>query len=617
MHVSSARLPALLLLAAGAGRVFAQSPLQLSTCNPEFETTLPPSCSAVRGDRAEGWLPQTRSEVMARNGMVSTSQPLAAQAGLQILRDGGNAIDAAIAAAAVLNVVEPYSAGMGGDLFAIVYLAKEHKLLGINASGYAPTGATLEHLKRKGFDAASGMPEFGILTVTVPGAVDGWDQLLKRAGSMSFAQVLQPAVDLAQRGFPVTERIARDWYDTLGPPPNYNYNTVGVADPDTRHTYLIDGQPPAPGTIFRNPDLGRALHLLQERGRDAFYKGPIAEAIIAKSNAAGGTMTADDLADYHAEWVTPLSTNYHGFDVFELPPNGQGFAVLEELNILEACAPRLGVNLAALGPTSPEYWHLLVEAKKLAFRDLNTYNGDPRFVSIPVPKLISKEYAMSLCSQIDPHHARPAMSAADHLGGTVYVSSADRSGNMVSLIYSIYDYFGSGLTVPKFGFVLHDRGALFSLDPHSPNAIAPHKRPFQTIIPAFVMKEHRPVMAFGLMGGSMQAQGHVQVLVDTIDLGANLQLASDAARFNHHQGSNSLGLETQLYHLVGSQLTAMGHKVFQETGDEMGGYQSILFAPAAEQQENPGEHDGDHAAPLNGIYRAGSDHRRDGQAVGW
>lgn len=344
MKISAAGLQSLLLLASGACPVFAQSPLHLSTCNPEFETTLPPSCTAVRGDRAEGWLPQTRSEVMARNGMVSTSQPLAAQAGLQIMRDGGNAIDAAIAAAAVLNVVEPYSAGMGGDLFAIVYLAKEHKLLGINASGYAPTGATLEHLKKKGFDASTGMPEFGILTVTVPGAVDGWDQLLKRAGSMSFAQVLQPAVDLAQQGFPVTERIARDWYDTLGPPPNYNYNTVGIADPDTRHTYLINGQPPAPGTVFRNPDLARALHLLQEHGRDAFYKGPIAEAIIAKSNAAGGTMTAEDLSDYHAEWVTPLSTNYHGFDIFELPPNGQGFAVLEELNILEVCAPQLGLT---------------------------------------------------------------------------------------------------------------------------------------------------------------------------------------------------------------------------------------------------------------------------------
>ena len=593
-----------------------QSPLQLSTCNPEFETTLAPACSAVRGDRAEGWLPQTRSEVMARNGMVSTSQPLAAEAGLQILRQGGNAIDAAVAAAAVLNVVEPYSAGIGGDMFAIVYLAKEHRLLGINASGYAPTGATLAHLKSLGFDASTGMPEFGILTVTVPGAVDGWDKLLKRGGTMTFAQVLQPAVDLAQEGYPVTERIARDWYDTLGPAPLYNYNTEGVKDPDTRKTYLLNGTPPGPGTIFKNPDLARAFRVLQTGGRDAFYKGPIAQAILAKSRAAGGTMTSEDLADFQSEWVTPLTTRYHGFDVFELPPNGQGFAVLEELNILEVCAPRLGINLAALGPAAPEYWHLLVEAKKLAFRDLNAHNADPRFESIPINKLISKPYAATLCSQINPSHAGPAHAQSDHTGGTVYVSASDRSGNMVSFIYSVYDYFGSGLTVPKFGFVLQDRGALFSLDPSSPNVIAPRKRPFQTIIPAFVMKDSQPVMAFGLMGGSMQAQGHMQVLVDMIDLGANLQAASDAARFNHHQGSNKLFLETSLYNSVGPQLIALGHKVFSETGDEMGGYQSILFTPMPGEDDHEASSDA-HADPVKGYYRAGSDHRRDGQALGW
>jgi gamma-glutamyltranspeptidase/glutathione hydrolase len=555
---------------------------------------------------------------MARNGMVSTSQPLAAEAGLAILRKGGNAIDAAVAAAAVLNVVEPYSAGIGGDMFAIVYLAKEHRLLGINASGYAPTGATLAHLKSRGFDASTGMPEFGILTVTVPGAVDGWDQLLKRAGTMTFAEVLQPAVDLAQRGFPVTERIARDWYDTLGPAPLYNYNTEGLKDPDTRKAYLINGSPPAPGTFFRNPDLARALRVLQTQGRDAFYKGPIAQAIVAKSSAAGGTMTLADLADYRSEWVAPITTRYHGFDVFELPPNSQGFAVLEELNILEVCAPRLGINLATLGPTAAEYWHLLVEAKKLAFRDLNAHNGDPRFESIPVDRLISKQYAATLCSQIDRNHAGLAQSQADHTGGTVYISAADRSGNMVSFIYSVYDYFGSGLTVPKYGFVLQDRGALFSLAPASPNVIAPRKRPFQTIIPAFVMKESKPLMAFGLMGGSMQAQGHLQVLVDMIDLGANLQAASDAARFNHHQGSNTLFLETQLYNSVGLQLIALGHKVIPETGDEMGGYQSILFTPMPGPLDDDNDQSSDDdTARVNGYYRAGSDHRRDGQAVGW
>lgn len=579
--------------------------LQLSTCDPEFEATPPPACSAVRGDRADGWLTQTRSEVMGRNGMVSTSQPLAAQAGLQILKSGGNAVDAAVATAAVLNVVEPYSAGIGGDMFAIVYLAKEKKLIAINASGWAPTGATLAYLKSKGYDASTGMPEFGILTVDVPGAVDGWDQLLKRAGTMGFKQVLQPAIELAEEGFPWSQRIARDMADT------YTYNTQVQADPDTLQTYYPKGVLPSPGAIFRNPDLAHAFRVLQEHGRDAFYKGEIAQAILAKSNAVGGTMTADDLEDFHAEWVQPLTTNYHGFDVFELPPNGQGFAVLEELNILSVCMPQLGFDLAKLGPTSPEYWHLLIETKKLAFDDLNKYNGDPRFVSIPIAQLISKPYAATLCSSIDPNHARTPATKVQHKGGTTYMTTADRWGNMVSFIYSVYDYLGSGITVPGFGFVLHDRGALFSLDPTSPNAIAPRKRPFHTIIPAFVMKDGKPLMSFGLMGGSMQAQGHMQVLVDMIDLGANLQAASDAARFDHFQGSNSVELETPLYNLVGAQLQAMGHNVFGGTGDDMGGYQSILFTPV--QEDTIFDREGRHTLP--GYYRAGSDHRRDGEAV--
>jgi gamma-glutamyltranspeptidase/glutathione hydrolase len=532
---------------------------------------------------------------MARNGVVSTSQPLAAQAGLRILQQGGNAIDAAIATAAVLNVVEPESAGIGGDMFAIVYLAKEHRLIGINASGWAPTGATPERLRAQGHDAAAGMPEFGILTVDVPGAVDGWDQLLRRAGTMDFKKALQPAVELAEQGFPWSQRVAAEMADT------YTYNTQVRADADTLDTYYPHGALPVPGGIFRNPALARALRALQQHGRDAFYKGEIARAIVAKSSALGGTMTAADLADFHAEWVTPLTTNYHGYDVYELPPNGQGFAVLEELNILEACAPRLGFELAKLGPTSPDYWHLLVETKKLAFDDLNRYNADPRLANVPVDKLISKEYAAAQCGRIDPAHAAVPATHRAQQGGTVYLTTADRWGNMVSLIYSVYDALGSGITVPGYGFVLHDRGALFSLDPASPNVIAPRKRPFHTIIPAFVMKDGKPLMAFGLMGGSMQAQGHMQVLVDMIDLGANLQLASDAARFNHSQDSNNLELESQLYALVGAQLTARGHKVVKGNGDDMGGYQAILYTPA----------------PPGGYYRAGSDHRKDGAAVGW
>jgi gamma-glutamyltranspeptidase/glutathione hydrolase len=573
----------------------AQSTLALSSCNAQSGTPLPPACSAVRGDRAEGWLAQSRSEIMARNGVVSTSQPLAAQAGLRILQQGGNAIDAAIATAAVLNVVEPESAGIGGDMFAIVYLAKEHRLIGINASGWAPTGATPARLAAQGHDAAAGMPEFGILTVDVPGAVDGWDQLLRRAGTMDFRQVLQPAVELAEQGFPWSQRVAAEMADT------YTYNKQVRADADTLDAYYPHGALPSAGGIFRNPNLARALRALQQHGRDAFYQGEIARAIIAKSTALGGTMTAADLADYHAEWVTPLGTNYHGYDVYELPPNGQGFAVLEELNILEACAPRLGLELAKLGPTSPDYWQLLVEAKKIAFDDLNRYNADPRFASVPVARLISKEYAVTQCARIDPAHAAEPVTHRQQQGGTVYISTADHWGNMVSFIYSIYDALGSGITVPGYGFVLHDRGALFSLDPASPNIIAPRKRPFHTIIPAFVMKDGQPLMAFGLMGGSMQAQGHMQVLVDMIDLGANLQLASDAARFQHFQDSNTLELESQLYALVGAQLTARGHKVVKGNGDDMGGYQAILYTPA----------------PPGGYYRAGSDHRKDGAAVGW
>ena len=595
MKMQHLAVPAALALMLAPAPLSAQSTLTLSTCNAQTGSALPPACNAVRGDRAEGWLAQTRAEIMARNGVVSTSHPLAAQAGLRILQQGGNAIDAAVATAAVLNVVEPESAGLGGDMFAIVYIAKEHRLIGINASGWAPSGNTPALLKSRGHDAGTGMPEFGILTVDVPGAVDGWAQLLRRAGTMDFKRVLQPAIDVATDGFPWSQRVAAEMADT------YTYNKQVQQDHDTLDTYYPQGALPIAGGIFRNPNLAHAFKLLQQQGRDAFYKGDIARAIVAKSKALGGTMTAADLADYHAEWVTPLTTNYHGFDVYELPPNGQGFAVLEELNILEACVPRLGFDLAKLGPASPVYWHLLVETKKIVFDDLDRYNADPRFAKVPVEKLISKEYAAAQCGRIDPAHATGPATHRTQQGGTVYLTTADRWGNMVSMIYSVYDALGSGVTVPGYGFVLHDRGALFSLDPASPNIIAPRKRPFHTIIPAFVMKDGKPLMAFGLMGGSMQAQGHMQVLVNMIDLGANLQLATDAARFQHAQDSNTLEMESQLYALVGRQLTALGHKVVKGNGDDMGGYQAILRTET----------------PSGSYYRAGSDHRKDGAAVGW
>jgi gamma-glutamyltranspeptidase/glutathione hydrolase len=557
-----------------------------------------------RGDRASGWAGQTRSEVLARNGVVATSQPLAAQAGLEVLRNGGNAFDAAVATAAVLNVVEPGSAGIGGDVFVIAWIAKEKKLVALNGSGRAAAGATPRHMADRGH--TDHMPANGIDPVTVPGAVDAWDALLKRAGTRSFKDLLEPAAVIADQGFAVTERIQNDW-------------TSGAAalatDPDSVKTYLVGGKVPAVYSTFKNPDLARAFRALQSRGRAAFYEGEIAQAILAKSRTLGGTMTAADLSKTHATWETPLTTNYHGYDVYEFPPNTQGFAVLETLNILEVCAPRLGVNLAQLGPTAPLYWHLLVEAKKIAYADLYQYNGDPGFVTIPIAKMISKPYAAQACGRIDLHRAGTPGSEGDPVGGTVYLAVADRWGNMVSYIYSIYESFGSGITVPGYGFVLNDRGALFSLRPGSPNLIAPGKRPFHTLLPGFIMKNGRPLTAFGLMGGSQQAQGHVQVLIDMIDLGANLQAASDAARFSHAQATNTLYLETNLYDRVGAQLKALGHRVVSANGENMGGFQAVSYVPAPNEPADAPPPSGN--GPVPGAYRAGSDHRKDGEAVGW
>jgi gamma-glutamyltranspeptidase / glutathione hydrolase len=562
--------------------------------------------TAVRGDRTSGWLAQTRSEVLARNGVVATSQPLAAQAGLQILKQGGNAFDAAVATAAVLNVVEPESAGVGGDVFVIAWVAKEKKLIALNASGRAPSGATPEHLAERGFK--NKMPQHGIDSATVPGAVDGWDVLLKRAGTLTFKETLEPAAALAEQGFGVTERIRNDWI----------YGAEVLAnDPDSVKTYLVDGKLPDSYAIFRNPDLAHTFRLLQTQGRDVFYKGEIAQAIVAKSHALGGTLTLQDLADNHATWETPITTSYHGYDIYQMPPNTQGFALLEMMNILDVCVPKLGKSLAALGPRSPEYWHLLVEAKKLAYADLYAFNGDPRFVRIPVERLISKSYAAELCGRIDPKKASTPEPKGDPVGGTVYLTTADRWGNMVSFIYSIYDSFGSGVTVPGYGFVLNNRGALFSLDPGSPNLIEPYKRPFHTLLPGFLMKDGQPVMAFGLMGGSQQAQGQAQVLVDMIDLGANPQAASDAARFTHAQASNTLDLESNLYDLLGVKLRAMGHKVESVNGEDMGGFQAIWLNPEVPPAQNTQSSNATGEHPIAGVYRAASDHRKDGEAVGW
>ncbi|HEY4442699.1 MAG TPA: gamma-glutamyltransferase family protein [Steroidobacteraceae bacterium] len=604
--MSAVSWPAMVLW---AGYAIAQVPP--GVCGSEPQAAF---CSAVRGARSEGWPAQSRSEVMAQHGMVVTSQPLAAQAGLQVLMRGGNAIDAAVATAAVLNLVEPMLVGVGGDVFAVIYIAKEKKIYVLNASGTAPSGATVArfnslgyHWNPKNWGPTSGMPLSGILPVTVPGAVWGWQAALKRFGKLTFKEVLEPAAQYAEKGFPVSERIAHDWQLPNALPLE---KCCTEQDPESVKTWYVNGQPPQAGHIFKNANLARTFRLLEAKGADGFYKGEIAAAIVAKSWALGGTMTLKDLANYQGKWVEPAHIQYHGFDILELPPPSQAWAAEEELNILQACLPQWapGESLASLGPANPKYWHLMVEAKKLAYADLYRYNADPDFVSVPLAKLLSEAYAASLCGKIDPRHASTPGPQGDFSlpGDTIVLSTADGEGNMVSWVNSNFSLFGSGITVPGYGFVLHNRGALFTLDPHSPNVIKPHKRPFNTLAAGFVMRGAEPVMTVTLMGGDMQAQGHAQLLVNILDLGANVQAAADMARFRHAQISNVLSLETPLYDLVGPQLAAMGHAVKSVTGEDVGGVQSIMFVP------EPGS-----ATPVAGYYRAGSDFRKDGEAVGW
>jgi gamma-glutamyltranspeptidase/glutathione hydrolase len=559
---------------------------------------------------------------MARNGMVASSQPLAVQAGIDVLRRGGNAIDAAVATAAALSVVEPMNVGPAGDLFAIVYIAAEKKLYALNASGKAPSGQTLARMNAAGYrwnpanwGPGSGMPPGGILTVTVPGVVWGWEEVLRRFGTMTFTETLQPAIDYAEQGFPISERIASDWRlpRGLSPTPGDPRGCCTQIDPDSIATWYIDGKPPAAGQVHRNPGLAKLFRILQQRGRAGFYEGDIASAIVAKSSALGGTMTTADLAGYTGQWMDVATTNYHGYDVATLPPPAQTWATDEMLNILESCVPvwAPGQTLASLGPSNPKYWHFLVEAKKLAYGDLYAYNADPDFAKVPIDRLLSKPYAASLCSRVDPERAsRPAaVGRADSSGDTIVLSTADRSGNMVAWVNSLFDSFGSGITVPGYGITLHNRGALFSLDPKSPNAIAPGKRPFNTLSAGFVRQNNQPLMTVTLMGGDMQAQGIAQVLVNVLDLGANVQAASDMARFRHAQVPNVLSMESPLFRLVGARLKAMGHDIRSVDGSIVGGYQAIMFTPDANPAgSSPG---------IGGFYRGGSDHRKDGQAAGF
>lgn len=577
-----------------------------------------PYCRAVPGDRAQGWRSQRRSVVMARNGLVATSQPLAAQAGLEVLRQGGNAIDAAVTTAAVLSVVEPMNVGPAGDLFAIVYIASENKVYALNASGIAPEGLTREHLASLGYvrdtvnwGPGSGMPDEGILPVTIPGSVWGWDALLKRFGTRTFREALAPAIAYAEQGFPVSERVASGWVLPKGlpPVPSDPRGCCTQLDPVSVATWYVNGKPPVAGQVMRNPGLARTFKLLQQQGPAAFYKGEIARAIVARSKQLGGVISMADMAAYKGEWVEPARTQYRGYDLFTLPPPAQTWAAGEMLNILSACMPQWSpaASLASLGPANPRFWHFMVEAKKLAYADLFQYNGDPGLATVPLDRLLSPAHAASLCGKVSATRAsstgRP--SDADRPGDTIVLSAADKWGNMVAWVNSLYEGFGSGITVDGYGIALHNRGALFSLDPASPNVVAPGKRPFNTLSAAFVKKDDRPVMTVTLMGGDMQAQGIAQVLVNILDLGANMQAASDMARFRHAQVSNVLWLESGLDSLVGPQLRAMGHTVRSTSGSIMGGYQAIMFVPDSS------------VAGLRGYYRAGSDHRKDGVAAGY
>jgi len=565
------------------------------------------SVVAAPGSRGQGWLGQGRSEVMARHGIVATSDPLAAQAGLEILQQGGNAIDAAVAASAVLDVTSQNDTGLAGDLFALVWSAADQKLYALNSAGFAPAGWTPEFFKEElGLDR---IPGRGVNAATVPGAISGYDALLERFGTMGFEETFERAARLAEEGWGQSERRHSDLT---------SQREKLLQDPDSAAVFLNDGEVPPLYSIIRNPGLADALRLIQEQGREAFYSGAIADALVAKVQSEGGVMTHEDLAAFESEWVEPISTTYHGYDIFQLPPPGQGWAALEMLNILEVCAPEHGLNLSALGPSNPDYWHFMVEAKKLAYSDLQAYNADPLFSDVPLEQLLSKSYARGLCDRIDMNAASEPSVKGGLDGGTIYLTTADRWGNMVSFIHSIFSVYGSGITIPPYGMILHNRGVAFSVDEEHPNVVAPRKRPFHSIIAGIVMQDDQPLMTFGNMGGSVQPETHAQHMVNVIDHGMNVQMTTDVARFTHSQNSNILSLEHDLFSLVGRSLQARGHDVRSVNGGRVGGYQGILFTrdPNLPQPVfTPESITEDH--PVNGVYRAGSDHRKDGQAVGW
>ena len=578
-------------------------------------------------DRITGKNFATRSEVLARHGMVCTSVPAATQVGIDILKRGGSAVDAAIAANATLGLMEPVSNGVGGDLFAIVYSAKENKLYGINGSGRSPLGLSYDQMKAELAKLhRETIPPVGMLPISVPGTVDAWAELHKRFGKLKLSDDLAPAVQYAEQGFPVTELIAYYW--AFGP---RLYKGLPGA---FFETYTLDGKgrTPAKGDIFKNPALAKTLRLIGEKGRDAFYKGEIADKIDAFMRANGGFLRKADFEKHTSTWVEPVSTNYRGYDVFELPPNGQGIAALQILNILE------GFDLRAMGRNSAETLHAMIEAKKIAWADRAKFYADPAFAKIPLTGLLSKSYGAERRKLIDPNHAakkveagnpengvgapprrsvaasargRAGSSSVIDDGDTIYMCTADDEGNMVSLIQSNYRGMGSGIVVPGLGFMFQDRGELFSMDPTHANVYAPGKRPFHTIIPGFVMKDGKPWEAFGVMGGGMQPQGHVQVLTNQIDFGLNVQEAGDASRWQHEGDNEPTGekmtesggyveVESGIPYETVRELRKKGHDVRFDVGG-YGGYQAIKVEM----------HDGQR------VYVGASESRKDGMAAGY
>ena len=542
-------------------------------------------------DRITGELFATRSEVIAQNGMVATSHPLASQIGIDILKEGGNAIDAAIAANAALGLMEPTGNGIGGDLFAIVWIEKEKKLYGLNASGRSPEDLTLKYFIENNFKS---IPAYGPLPVSVPGVVDGWFELHNKFGKIKMRDILSPTIKYAEDGFPVTELVSyymKNASDNFQDYPNF------------KETYFIDDSTPEKGQVFKNPDLANTLRTIVKNGKKGFYEGEIAQTIANFLQDQGGFLSYDDLKNHKSEWIEPVSTNYRGYDVWELPPNGQGIAALQILNLLE------GYDIRSMGFGTADYIHHFVEAKKIAFADRAKYYADMDFNEIPVDYLISKEYADIRRKEINSDNSASTVLPGDiENGDTIYLTTADSEGNMVSLIQSNYRGMGSGMVPNNLGFMLQDRGELFSLDENHFNVYAPKKRPFHTIIPAFITKDGNPLISFGLMGGAMQPQGHAQIVINIIDFDMNLQEAGDAPRIRHQSNQQPTGgemtdggevaLEKGFNYKQIRELMKKGHKVIYDLGS-FGGYQAIMI---------------DY---INKVYYGASESRKDGSAIGY